>query len=67
MNERIRELAEQAGFKTSWQHADVQAIKMTRFEKFAMLVIQDYENDLRESRREVKTELGYSRIGLGNV
>lgn len=67
MNNKIQELAEQAGFKTSWQHADVQAIKMARFEKFAMLVIQDYENDLRESRREVKTELGYSRIGLGNI
>jgi len=36
-------------------------------EQFAMLVIQDYENDLRESRREVKSDLGYSRIGLGNA
>jgi hypothetical protein len=39
MNERIKELVEQAGFKTSWQHADVQAIKMARFEKFAQLIV----------------------------
>lgn len=25
------------------------------------------ENEYRESRREVKSKLGYSRIGLGNV
>ena len=59
MNERIRELAEQCYHRYSEYNIDL--------EKFAMLVIQDYENDLRESRREVKTELGYSRIGLGNV
>jgi hypothetical protein len=39
MNERIRELAEQAGFKVNWQHEDVQAIKMARFEKFAELIV----------------------------
>ena len=59
MNERIRELADQCYHRYSEYNIDL--------EKFAMLVIQDYENDLRESRREVKTELGYSRIGLGNI
>ena len=59
MNERIKELADQCYHRYSEYNIDL--------EKFAMLVIQDYENDLRESRREVKTELGYSRIGLGNV
>jgi hypothetical protein len=44
MNERIRELAEQAGFKTNWQHADVQAIKMARFEKFAELIVKECAN-----------------------
>jgi hypothetical protein len=39
MNERIKQLAEQAGFKVNWQHADVQAIKMARFEKFAELIV----------------------------
>jgi hypothetical protein len=41
MNERIRLLAEQAGFKVNWQHEDVQAIKMARFEKFAELIVQE--------------------------
>ena len=41
MNERIRLLAEQAGFKVNWQHEDVQAIKMARFEKFAELIVKE--------------------------
>ena len=41
MNERIKELAEQAGFKVNWQHEDVQAIKMARFEKFAELIVAE--------------------------
>ena len=41
MNPRIRELAEQAGFKVNWQHEDVQAIKMARFEKFAELFVRE--------------------------
>ena len=66
MNERIKELAEQveAGYIPRY---DMWQMDTETLEKFVMLVIQDYENDLRESRREVKTELGYSRIGLGNV
>ena len=45
MNERIKELAEQAGFKVNWQHEDVQAIKMARFEKFAeLIVLECYEH-----------------------
>ena len=41
MNEKIKQLATQAGFKTDWQHQDVQAIKMARFEKFAELIAQE--------------------------
>ena len=41
MNERIKLLAEQAGFKVNWQHEDVQAIKMARFEKFAELIVRE--------------------------
>ena len=41
MNERIRELAEQAGFKVDWQHEEIQKIKMARFEKFALLIVQE--------------------------
>ena len=44
MNERIKELAEQAGFKVNWQHEDVQAIKMARFEKFAELIVAECIN-----------------------
>ena len=41
MNERIKKLAEQAGFKVNWQHEDIQAIKMARFEKFAELIVKE--------------------------
>jgi len=41
MNERIKELAREAGFKTDWQHSDVQAIKLARFEHFAKLIIEE--------------------------
>ena len=62
MNHTIQELMKQAGTDTSgkWMSVD-------NAEKFAMLVIQAYNKELEESRREVKSNLGYSRIGLGNV
>ena len=41
MNERIKELAELSGFKVDWQHEDVQALKMARFEKFAELIVRE--------------------------
>jgi len=41
MNEQIRQLAEQSGFKVDWQHEDVQALKMARFEKFAELIVRE--------------------------
>ena len=62
MNKQIEELMQQAGTDTSgkWMSVD-------NAEKFAMLVIQAYNKELKESRREIKSELGYSRIGLRNV
>jgi len=75
MNERIKELIEQAGGEF-WQRLEYDVLKKDAYitfdpaeslEKFVMLVIQDYENDMRESRREVKSKLGYSRIGRNNV
>ena len=75
MNQRIQQLVKQAGGEF-WQRLENDVIKQNAYitfdppeslEKFVMLVIQDYENDLRESRREVKSELGYSRIGRNNV
>ena len=62
MNHTIQELMKQAGTDTSgkWMSID-------NAEKFAMLVIKAYNEELKESRREVKSNLGYSRIGLGNV
>ena len=62
MNQKIQELMRQAGTDTSgkWMSTD-------NAEKFAMLVIQAYNEELRQDRREIKTELGYSRVGLGNV
>ena len=74
MNEQIKQLAEKSGWRyvlggnpqTLIEDRDY-LVTNEQAEKFAILVIQEYEKDLRESRREVKSELGYSRIGLGNV
>ena len=62
MNEQIKNLMQKAGTDTSgkWMSVD-------NAEKFAMLVIEAYNKELKESRREVKSNLGYSRIGLNNV
>ena len=75
MNPRIRELALQAGGEF-WQRLENDAVKQDAYitfdppetlEKFAMLVIQDYQRDVREDRRNTMSELGYSRIGRNNV
>ncbi len=62
MNKQLQELMQQAGTDISgkWMSVD-------NAEKFAMLVIQAYNEELKESRRETKSNLGYSRIGLRNV
>ena len=62
MKNKIKELMKQAGTDISgkWMSVD-------NAEKFAMLVIQAYNKELKESRRETKRKLGYSRIGLRNV
>ena len=41
MNERIKQFAELSGFKVDWQHEDVQALKMARFEKFTELIVRE--------------------------
>jgi hypothetical protein len=62
MNEQIEQLMQQAGTDVSgkWMSVD-------HAEKFAMLVIEAYNKELNESLREVKSNPGYSRIGLKNV
>lgn len=62
MKDKIKELMAQAGTDVSgkWMSVD-------NAEKFAELVIRAYNKELKESRREIKSKLGYSRIGLNNV
>jgi hypothetical protein len=62
MNEKIQDLMKQAGTDVSgkWMSID-------NAEKFAKLVIAAYNKELDESQREIKSKLGYSRIGLENV
>lgn len=43
MKELVKKCAQEAGFKTDWQHEDVQAVKMARFEHFAKLIIEECE------------------------
>ena len=66
MNNRVKALAKQVDACYIPRY-DMWQMDTETLQKFAMLVIQDYENDLRESRCAVKSELGYSRIGLRNV
>jgi len=47
MNELIKQFAQEAGFKVDWQHEDVQAIKMERFEKFAELIVAECSKVIR--------------------
>ena len=63
MNERIKQLAEQAGFKVNWQHEDVQAIKTARYEKFAELIINEClffmaQGDVDFAKWQIKKEFG---------
>jgi len=62
MNEQIQRLMKQAGTDTSgkWMSID-------HAEKFACLVIEQYNKEIKESHRETKRNLGYSRIGLKNI
>jgi hypothetical protein len=62
MNEQIKKLIEQVGTDTSGKW-----ISVDNAEKFAKLIIEEYNKELQESRRETKHKLGYSRIGLKNI
>ena len=63
MNERIKELAEQAGFKVNWQHEDVQALKMARFEKFAELIVRECAEMVRiQNEQFMENEFHYGVV-----
>ena len=57
MNDFIKQCAQEVGFKVDWQHDDVRAIKMARYEKFAELIV-------RECAKR-SGELGQPEIGRG--
>ena len=40
-NDLVLKLAKESGFKTDWQHADVQAIKSERYHVFAELIVRE--------------------------
>lgn len=71
MNEKIKLLAEAAGITFtdygSGEFLDKDDIDTDRLEKFAKLVIEEYKREVKEDRRETKSKLGYSRIGLKNI
>ena len=62
MNQQIQEIIKQVGTDVSGKW-----ISVDRAEKFAQLVIEQYNKELKESRREIKSQLGYSRVGLRNI
>jgi hypothetical protein len=61
MNEKIIELALKAGIERA------SSSQRTEVLEFARLLIIEYNKELKESRRAVKSELGYSRVGLNNI
>ena len=50
MNEHIKELAGQSGFKVNFQHEDHQAIRMAQYKEFAELIINECVEVLSDKR-----------------
>ena len=67
----IHKLAKQAGFNVDGDEiytSKLEHLPITKdLEKFAQLVIKQYKQEERKSRKELKSKLGYSRIGLNNI
>lgn len=59
---KLQEIINQVGTDVSGKW-----ISVDNAEKFARLVIKEYKKELKESRKEIKSKLGYSRIGLRNI
>lgn len=62
MNEQVKEIIKQVGTDVSGKW-----ISVDNAEKFAQLVIEQYNKELKESRREIRSQLSYSRVGLRNI
>lgn len=62
MNERLKQLALQVG-STHKDSLGVYQFYSHELEAFAKLVIQEYEREKREERRETKVDHGYARVG----
>jgi hypothetical protein len=62
MNEEIQNLMKQAGTDISgkWMSVD-------NAEKFALLIIQAYNKEIKESQQETNSKLGVNHIRLRNV
>ena len=68
MNEKIEQLAEQVGaIRPRGVYPTAILFYPKQLEEFAKLIILEYKKESKESRRETKRKLGYSRIGLNNV
>jgi hypothetical protein len=70
MNEKIRELAEPYHNRIEYDNGNIfesYEFSPDELEEFARLLIIEYNKELKESRRAVKSELGYSRVGLNNI
>ena len=68
MNELIQQLAGLSGFKVDWQHEDVQALKMARFEKFAELIVKEcvtIMTDASDSKLRLSDAIWNTKIHFG--
>jgi hypothetical protein len=67
----IHKIAKEAGFFVKDDEiytSKLEHLPITQdLEKFARLIVQQYKKEEKESRKEVKSKLGYSRIGLNNT
>jgi hypothetical protein len=70
MNQKIRTLAEQAGFDYFVNRSEGSANNGREYcqawteqlEEFARLLLEEYDEQLREARRGIKANLGHNRI-----
>ena len=64
MNDRIRQLATQLGVV---RKNNEYCFSETLLEDFSKLLIQEYQREVKEQKREDRRRSGYSRVGLKNV
>jgi hypothetical protein len=70
MNKKIKQLAEPYHNRIEYDNGNIHEsyeFSPDELKEFARLLIIQYNKETKESRRAVKSQLGYSRVGLKNI